>query len=266
MSRLQNAAPRYHFDGSMTGLLCCVFRAFQFKEFEVQIQPPHLTQHGLFDALIDIPSQEAQAERVWRALKTKISQNTLRQFHYTFLSESPEAYQHLFRFCLDVFRQSERIENNYLNPHVLAMAQWTKKVGREKHRMEAFVRFKKTADDVFVSLVRPDFNVLPLIQKHFKARYQDQRWLIFDEKRHYGIYYDLDQVHEVSMNAKEIDRQIEIGHSQNFTIQLDEDEALYDQLWQDYFNSVNIKERQNIKLHVQYLPKRYWRYLNEKVI
>ncbi|HQZ59967.1 MAG TPA: hypothetical protein PLQ39_09830, partial [Acinetobacter sp.] len=25
-------------------------------------------------------------------------------------------------------------------------------------------------------------------------------------------------------------------------------------------------ERKNIKLHVQYLPKRYWRYLNEKVV
>jgi hypothetical protein len=35
----------------------------------------------------------------------------------------------------------------------------------------------------FLSLVRPDFNVLPLIQPHFKRRYQDQRWLIYDEQR-----------------------------------------------------------------------------------
>nr|WP_268083442.1 DUF4130 domain-containing protein [Acinetobacter baumannii] len=33
------------------------------------------------------------------------------------------------------------------------MAQWTKKVGREKHRMEAFIRFKKTKDELFLSLV-----------------------------------------------------------------------------------------------------------------
>ena len=33
--------------------------------------------------------------------------------------------------------------------------------------------------------------------------------------------------------------------------------------WKDYFKWFNIKERQNVKLHVQYL-KRYWRYLNEK--
>ena len=51
-----------------------------------------------------------------------------------------------------------------------------------------------------------------------------------------------------------------------FYSESNEQEQLYDQLWKDYFNSINIKERQNVKLHVQYLPKRYWRYLNEKLI
>ncbi len=132
--------------------------------------------------------------------------------------------------------------------------------------MEAFVRFKKSSDGVFLSLIAPDFNVLPLIQRHFRNRYQDQRWLIYDEKRHFGIYYDLDQVQEVDLSAQTIDAQKEIGGSQQFLIDLDDQEVLYDQLWKDYFQSINIKERQNIKLHVQCVPKRYWRYLNEKSV
>ena len=40
----------------------------------------------------------------------------------------------------------------------------------------------------------------------------------------------------------------------------------YDQLWKDYFHSVNIQARQNMKLHIQYVSKRYWRYMNEKSI
>lgn len=119
---------------------------------------------------------------------------------------------------------------------------------------------------MFISLVSPDFNVLPLIERHFKSRYQDQRWLIYDEKRNYGIYYDLKQVHQVDMDATTIDRQIQSGHSQSFNIELDDDEVLYDQLWKDYFRSVNIEARRNMKLHVQYVPRRYWRYMNEKAI
>lgn len=112
--------------------------------------------------------------------------------------------------------------------------------------------------------MRPDFNVLPLIERHFKARYQDQRWLIYDEQRDYGIYYDLDDVHQVQMNARQLDLQLGSGHSQAFSIELDAEEFLYDQLWKDYFHSVNIQARQNMKLHIQYVPKRYWRYMNEK--
>ncbi|WP_171257966.1 TIGR03915 family putative DNA repair protein [Acinetobacter gyllenbergii] len=261
-----NQKLNYCFDGSMLGLLSCVFRAFQFKEFEVQLCLLGETQHGLFSDVVDVANHEPHAQRVWSALQQKLSPAALKQIYFASLSESLEAYQHLFNYCIYVFQQSYSIEKDYLHPSVLAISQWTKKVGREKHRMEAFVRFKKTTDGLFLSLVRPDFNVLPLIQPHFRRRYQDQRWLIYDEQRNYGLYYDLKQIHEVFMDADKIDCNLQKGGSQSFQLELDEQEILYDQLWKDYFQSINIKERQNIKLHVQYLPKRYWRYLNEKYV
>ncbi len=46
---------------------------------------------------------------------------------------------------------------------------------------------------------------------------------------------------------------------------LDEKEELYQTLWQQYFQSVNIKARKNMKLHIQHMPKRYWKYLVERV-
>lgn len=272
--------PIYCFDGTLTGLLCCVFRAFQFREYQVEIHAfdahqnasaRQSLQDNLFNVSIDVVSDEAHAQRVWTALKQKLSNNALRQLYYAFLAENTDAYQHIFNYCIYIFRHAQTqqihsLEKNYTHPSVLAIAQWAKKVGREKHRMEAFVRFKKSSDGVFLSLIAPDFNVLPLIQRHFRNRYQDQRWLIYDEKRHFGIYYDLDQVQEVDLSAQTIDAQKEIGGSQQFLIDLDDQEVLYDLLWKDYFQSINIKERQNIKLHVQCVPKRYWRYLNEKSV
>ncbi|NHC04800.1 DNA metabolism protein [Acinetobacter sp. 187] len=256
----------YVFDGTMTGLLCCVFRAFQFKEFDVQVMTQDCMQTGLFDEMIQVESNEDQAQRVWQGLKQKVSANGIRNFYYTFLSEQIVAFQHLFNFSVYAFQSQRPIDRDYGHVDVLGLSQWSKQVGREKHRMEAFVRFKKCQDGLFLSLVRPDFNVLPLIERHFKSRYQDQKWLIYDEKRHYGIYYDLDQVHQVHMNALEIDQTIQSGFSQSFSVELDDEEVLYDQLWKDYFNSVNIKARKNAKLHIQYVPKRYWRYMNEKII
>ncbi|WP_370449257.1 DUF4130 domain-containing protein [Aquimarina sp. AD1] len=42
------------------------------------------------------------------------------------------------------------------------------------------------------------------------------------------------------------------------------DELEFQQLWKTYFDNVNIKSRKNSKLHIQHLPKRYWKYLIEK--
>ncbi|WP_431437350.1 TIGR03915 family putative DNA repair protein [Acinetobacter lwoffii] len=246
----------YCFDGSMTGLLSCVFRAFEFKEFNVIVTANPQAQTGLFDEFIRVASNDQHGQRVWQGLKQKVSSSSLRAFYYTFLSEQEAAFQTLFDFAVYVFQNQRPVDKDYGHAAVIGMSQWAKQVGREKHRMEAFVRFKKAKDGLFLSLVRPDFNVLPIISRHFQERYQDQSWLIYDEQRNYGIYYDLRQMHQVEMNAEIIDPQIRIGHSQSFSIELDDQELLYDQLWKDYFNSVNIQARKNMKLHIQYVPKR----------
>lgn len=256
----------YVFDGTMTGLLSCIFRAFQFKQFDVHVTKDSHAQTGLFDEVVMVPSNDEHANRVWTALKGKVSSSSLRHFYYSFLSEQDAAFNHMFGFALYVFKKNYRVDQDYGHVDVLGISQWAKQVGREKHRMEAFVRFKKSQDGLFVSLVKPDFNVLPIITRHFKQRYQDQMWLIYDEQRKYGIYYDLEQVHQIEMNPHELDQNIRTGFSQNFSIELDDEEVLYDQLWKDYFSSVNIQARKNLKLHIQYVPKRYWRYMNEKEI
>jgi probable DNA metabolism protein len=86
------------------------------------------------------------------------------------------------------------MEEDYSHPAVLTVFQTAKKVWREKHRMEAFVRFQRTADGLYYAIIEPDYNVLPLIAEHFQTRYADQRWMIYDARRRYGMYYDLNTV------------------------------------------------------------------------
>lgn len=122
--------------------------------------------------------------------------------------------------------------------------------------MEAFVRFQLTADNIYYAIIEPDFNVLPIIRKHFRDRYADQQWIIYDARRKYALHYDLKEVHTVT---------IEFSENSNDNI-FHEDEGLYQDLWKNYFSSVNIGARKNTKLHIQHMPKRYWRYLIEKKI
>lgn len=249
----------YVFDGSLEGLLCAVFERFERKPGTVSLIPEWLHQPDAFISGFKITNDKTKADRVWKGLQSRLSAEWLRKCYCCFLSERQDAYNALFEFCAYIFSEPPGAEKNYGNAHVLTVAQYAKKVEREKHRMEAFIRFQQTADHLFYCAIDPDFNVIPLIMKHFKDRYSDQKWVIYDLKRHYGIYYDLDTVEEIHISPEDRKAFEKPGKAL-----LSGTETLYASLWKDYFNSTNIKARKNTRLHVQHVPKRYWKYLTEK--
>ena len=84
--------------------------------------------------------------------------------------------------------------------------------------------------------------------------------MIYDGRRKYGLYYDKN---EVSMVTISFDSETSSGKS--IKSLYNTSELLYQKLWQQYFSSVNIEARKNMKLHIQHMPKRYWKYLTEKL-
>jgi len=249
----------YVFDGSLEGLLCAVFEWFERKPGPVILKTETAYQPDAFIPSLFIHNDQKKADRVWKGLQAALPGKWKRRFYCTYLSELEIAFTALFEFACYIFSQPPGAEKNYGNSYVLQLSQIAVKVEREKHRMEAFIRFQQTADGMFYCGIDPDFNVLPLIMKHFKDRYADQQWIIYDIKRHYGLYYDLQKVEEINISFKE-----QQALSAPASHQLSEKEGLYAVLWKDYFKSANIPARKNTKLHVQHVPKRYWRYLTEK--
>ena len=241
----------YLFNGSFEGLLTAVFEWFERKPGEITLILEANHQPDAFKKTLTIYNNREKAERVWNGLIKRLDKNWIRRLYCAYLSEVPAAFNHIFHFTAYIFDNLLGAENNYGNPHVLAISKYAKSVEREKHRMEAFIRFEETKDGVFYCDIDPDFNVLPLILKHFKDRYADQQWIIYDLNRNYGLYYNLKTVEHIFMNV--LNKRT-----------MDPKEKLYATLWKDYFKSTNIVSRKNTKLHVQHVPKRYWRYLTEK--
>lgn len=249
----------YVFDGTFEGLLTAVFEYFERKPGPVQLSSTTAYQPSLLDTELMVHTDHLKAGRVWKGLQQRFSGNWPLKYYASWLSEDQQAFDHLFQLALYLFRNDAGACMNFGNTHVLFVEQVYHKVHREKHRMEAFIRFRQTNDGIYYALVRPDFNVLPLIAKHFKDRYADQQWIIYDEKRRYGLYYDRDKVEEINLEFLN-------GESAALpdVAVWDEREDLYSTLWKDYFKSANIPARNNPKLHLRHVPKRYWRYLTEK--
>ncbi|MEP6728545.1 MAG: TIGR03915 family putative DNA repair protein [Bacteroidota bacterium] len=248
------------YDGSFEGLLTAIFEIYEYKMHDVKIYKEDEASPALFGKIHIATTEKLKSERVYNKLKERLTPVALSRFYKTYLSELPFIENCLLRYVQYILASKLPAENNYSQPDILMLHQTSRKVDREKHRMEAFVRFQLTKDELYYSIIQPDYNVLPLISKHFKERYADQRWLIYDARRKYGLYYDLKNVSGVEINF-DIDKNDKSGLA---TIH-DEKEELYQQLWQQYFSSVNITARKNMKLHIQHMPKRYWCHLVEKI-
>ena len=247
------------YDGSFEGLLTAIFEVYEYKIHDPSIVKKDMLTGSLFGNVHEVFSDQVKSARVYKKLKDKLTPNAVSQVYKTFLSEEKEIENVLYRYIAYVLSSKESVENNFSHPDVLTLQQVSRKVHREKHRMEAFVRFQLSKDNLYYCLIQPDFNVLPLISRHFEKRYADQRWLIYDSRRKYGLYYDLEKVEEISMHFSE-----NLNDRSALKEIIDEKEELYQKLWQQYFSSVNIAARKNMKLHIQHMPKRYWRWLTEK--
>ena len=250
----------YVFDGSYAGLMTAVFEVFERKEFSATIVTQEYYQPRFFEEIRQIVTDHTKAKRVLKGLANYTSYAQVWQVWRAFLSEDIELYQAVFSVVIDIFRSKRDVFKNYGDSKILIFSQAVQKVNREAHRMKAFVRFQRSSDGLFLAVVEPDFNVLPLISTFFKNRYSDQAWLIFDKKRRYGLHYDLQHVTEVVVSAAESKALVRATDG----VEVDPDDGHYSQLWQSYFDSTNIKARKNMKLHLRHVPKRYWKYLPEK--
>jgi probable DNA metabolism protein len=247
------------YDGSFDGFLCAVFDVYEYRYADADICTEKRFRGNLFEAVHRVNPAAERSDRVWKGLQQKLSGEATEALYRAFLSEEEGIENTLLAYIRYAFASSQCIETDYSHPAVLAITQTARKVGREKHRMEAFVRFQKTADGLYYALIEPTCNVLPLVAPHFEARYADQRWLIYDGLRRYGLYYDGETVEEVAIAFRE-----GTVNGRDAARVYDESEAFYQQLWQQYFKSVNIAARKNTRLHLQHMPRRYWKHLTEK--
>ncbi len=247
------------YDGSFEGFFTAIFETFEFKWKEVAIRKEGFQVPQLFAEVRTVTADENKAKRVWTKLVDLLGLNGVRTLWKAWLSEIETIEDTILEVVKYAITLKKNVLTDFGNFHVLTIQKTVKSVDREKHRMEAFVRFQLTKDEVYFSVIEPDFNVLPLILKHFENRYADQRWFIFDSRRQYGIHYDLQKAEFVDFVPNALLKQSGVSESA-----FGENELLYQNLWKDYFQSTNIAGRKNTKLHVQHVPKRYWKYLVEK--
>ncbi len=251
----------YSYDGTLDGFYSLVFRAFQDKSVPADILNRQKQLQMSLDEIVEVETNPEHARRVRNGLIKRTGEKNARLLHVAFLTETKETDMLLWRYLNKIFNDDTgTLHRNLLDPDVYDLVQCARKVRREVHRFHGFIRFQLSANGMYFAPIDPDNDIVKLLAHHFKSRYADQEWVIYDVRRKYGIWFDKQKIHEVKLNKPAFD--ITSGYIRQQARDMDED--YYCTLWQHYYDAINIIERKNHRQMTAFMPKRYWKYLPEK--
>lgn len=249
----------YLYDSTFPGLMTCIYQAYATKRFPLQII--RTGQNGLlFGEMVTVATNEEQSLRVWEGIKRYGGILSCEQVFHSFLSLDRDVEMLILAYCRELFEAKTSIANNYGSDSVLRLNQLQRRVMREAHRMLMFARFERAADGTWFAPLAPQYDVIPLITGHFKLRFTDQPWLVYDTRRNYGFFYDTKTLEQITIDNPMFSSTT--GNLDQAIIHPDEEK--WQQMWKTYFKQIAIKERTNPQCQQNFMPKRFWKYLTEK--
>lgn len=240
----------YIYDGSFDGLLTAIYDAYYEKNNPAQIIPSNIFIDNFFIEKSAIQTDEIKSRKVHEAIIHKISREALTNIMYAYLSEDENAGIYILEYLRFGFKVGSVVDSYLADDRVHNIHRLVTKVTREKHLLLGLLRFRLLQNNIYYAPIEPHYNIACLMGEHFADRMADQKFVIHDVKRNYGVFYD---------GIKWFMSPIEI----NKGIKFHESEAFYQELWKQYFESITIKDRLNPKLQSNFMPKRYWKYLVE---
>ena len=180
----------------------------------------------------------------------KLGINIFNTIYYVFLSANENKELLIYYFILSSLKYKNNILHMRNLKHVNEVLKIANYVKREAHRMKGFIRFKELQHGILYAEFAPENNIIFLIANHFKKRLANEYWIIMDIKRNIICLYDknsLTFLNDISLNLNDFSR----------------DELSTQELWKTFYKTIGIKERKNERCRMNFMPKKYWKYIIE---
>ena len=240
----------YLCDTSFEGLLTAIYFAYNEKN-ECRVLSGSAYQNTLGETLVDITTNNYIYSKMESYICERCGSENLMIMYKAYWGEAPGGADLIFRYFKTALKMKNETMLMHADPSVQPVLKIAHRVTMEAHKMQGFIRFIKLEDDLMYSSYAPSSNTTALVAPHFVERMTSYNWIIHDTIRNVFAVY----------NKKECI----IGHSVPANLPVLTDiEADFEDLWRSYTVHVAIKERLNLKLQMNFMPKKYWHFLTEK--
>ena len=179
----------------------------------------------------------------------KIGIDSFTIIYYVFLSNVNDKELLIYKFLLNSLKYKDKIKYMRNIDCVSKCLKISRYVKHEAHKFKGFVRFSELNNCVLYSEIEPENNIILILSNHFKSRLKNEYWIIKDNKRNVISIYDKNNFYILDGN--------------NIDISILKKKDCYEDMWKAFYNTIGIKERKNDKCRMNFMPKKYWKYIVE---
>lgn len=237
----------YLVDGSEDCFFTAVFDAFGDRDCVITSEK--YLQLGLEYTLTEVQTDGQKCNRVKKKLDA-CDRLCLKDIALVLRSCDPLKEQTALEYIRLIVAKGGAVRNMLAEPAVMEMTETLDRVTGEIHKMKGFLRFIENSEGVLYAPYSPDNDITDLLAPHFARRFSNQRFVIHDVKRKKAALFDGNEIVMFDADGAEI--------------YLSEYQQHFEDLWRQYYKSVNIESRPHEKQMKGYMPVRYWKFLPEK--
>ncbi len=238
----------YIYNNTFKGLLCLIYELLQKKIKPYNIKGLDYTPN-LFDNLIKL-NLKYDGDIIQKFIE-EFGNYNFKIIYYVYLSLNAKKEIIIYYYLKNYYNYYRNLPYMRNLKCVDEALKISKKVSAECHKFKGFTRFKKLKNNVYYAEINPDNDILELLSIHFKRRLKNEFWLINDVNRKI-----------ISMYNKKDFEIIPSGNWQ-FKLETSEEENIFLEMWQQFYETVSIKERENLACRRNFMPKKYWKYIEE---
>ncbi len=163
-----------------------------------------------------------------------------------------------------LIEKSKKLSWHELNisadPDIVKMRRKIGEVRSEIHRSRGFVRFNSINDTILFGYIKPEHNIGRLVADIFARRFQKNIIILGNEHKVWVSYYSNMSYlrHETSKSLNKIKEEVKSLINSNPEMDIEK-------IWQVYYESQFIKERENHKLFYKNMPKQHLKSAGNKI-
>ena len=237
----------YLYDGTFSTLMDLITQLLAFKTKPLNI----CNQNNYLPSLLD-ETIELKLDNNFDISKIKVTKNIIKTIYYVYLSTDEHKELIIYYFLLNGLKYQDKIFTMRNLKCVNSTLKIAKYVSNENHKLKGFLRFQELENHILYAEISPTNNVLELLSIHFMKRLKNEYWIIKDVGRNTYSFYDKQKYYIIA------DENINLK-----TLGTIEKEKEVENLWVTFFNTIGIKERKNTRCQMNFMPKKYWKYIIE---